>query len=81
MSKQPIATAPKDGRKVTVYWTDFDGQENQSVGQYRSLEQLKKAGGDWDSGDEGWWVFTDSSTLKKVEPSGWSKPGADEEDE
>jgi hypothetical protein len=24
---KPIDTAPKDGRKVTVLWTDRDGQE------------------------------------------------------
>ena len=25
-----IDTAPKDGRKVTVLWTDRDGQENET---------------------------------------------------
>ncbi len=25
----PIATAPKDGRKITVVWTDDDDQRNE----------------------------------------------------
>jgi hypothetical protein len=47
-ARKPIETAPKDGRKVQVYWTDTDGQENESIAQYRSLERLKAAGGEWD---------------------------------
>lgn len=70
-SKRPIETAPRDGRSVCICWTDSDGQENESIGRYRSVERLKKAGGDWDDGDEGWWVFTDGRTQKKVEPHAW----------
>ena len=43
---KPIETAPKDGRKVTVLWTDRDGQENETIAQYRSLDRLKLTGGD-----------------------------------
>ncbi len=64
--KQPISTAPKDGSKVQVFWTDEDGQENESIGQYRSLDRLKATGGQWDETDAGWWIFTDSNTQKKV---------------
>lgn len=77
-STKPIATAPRDGRRVTVHWTDFDGQENESIGRYRSLDQLRKAGGDWDEADAGWWVFTDGDTQKKVQPHAWS---SEEEDD
>jgi len=77
---KPIATAPRDGSRVTVHWTDFDGQENQSIGRYRSLEQLRKAGGDWDEADAGWWVFIDGDTQKKVQPHAWSS-GEDDETE
>jgi len=78
---QPIATAPKDGRKVTVFWTDRDGQENESVAQYRSLDRLKSAGGEWDASDEGWWAYVDSDTLKRIQPHGWKPPGGEDADE
>lgn len=68
---KPIATAPKDGRKVRLLWTDADGQQNESMGRFRSLEQVKAAGGDWDVADAGWWVFTDGNTQKRVDPTGW----------
>ena len=41
---KPIETAPRDGRKVTVLWTDRDGQENETIAQYRSLDRLKPRG-------------------------------------
>ena len=69
--KKPISTAPRDGRKVTVCWTDALGQENESVARYRSTERLRAAGGDWDEADEGWWTFTDSNTQKKIDPHSW----------
>ena len=78
---QPITTAPRDGRKITVLWTDRDGQENESIAQYRSLEQLKLAGGDWDNGDAGWWAYVDSDTQKRIEPSGWLPAESTEEEE
>lgn len=78
---QPMSTAPRDGRNVNVCWVDFDGQENQSIARYRSLAQLKKAGGDWSDADEGWWTFVDGNTLKKIEPYSWIEPGADDQDE
>lgn len=81
--RQPIATAPKDGSKVQVFWTDEDGQENESLAQYRSLDRLKATGGQWDETDAGWWIFTDSNTQKKVTPHAWQpagKGGDDDED-
>ncbi|MBT1158096.1 hypothetical protein J1C56_21080 [Aminobacter anthyllidis] len=80
-AKLPIATAPTDGTKVTVYWTDRDGQENESVAQYRSLARLKVAGGQWDDSDEGWWAYVDSDTQKRIVPHSWSKAGGDDDDE
>ncbi|MGN8023205.1 hypothetical protein ACTJJ7_21075 [Phyllobacterium sp. 22229] len=73
--RQPIATAPKDGSKVQVFWTDEDGQENESLAQYRSLDRLKATGGQWDETDAGWWIFTDSNTQKKVTPHAWQPAG------
>jgi hypothetical protein len=71
MARRPIDTAPKDGSKVEVCWTDRDGQENQSVAHYRSLEKLRMAGGDWDEADAGWWAYVDSETQKKISPHSW----------
>lgn len=78
--RQPISTAPKNGSKVTVYWIDQDGQENESIAQYRSLDRLKASGGDWDETDAGWWAFIDGNTQKRIEPREWS-PHPDEESE
>jgi len=77
---QPIATAPKNGSKVRVFWTDADGQENESIAQYRSAEMLKALGGDGDEADVGWWAFTDSSTQKKISPHSWASANDDEDD-
>lgn len=77
----PIATAPKDGRKVTVVWIDDDDQRNESVGQYRSLDKLQAGGGDWDETDTGWWIFTDSKTQQKVEPTTWISETDDGDDD
>lgn len=77
-ARKPIDTAPKDGRKVQVCWTDADGQENESIAQYRSLERLKAAGGEWDESDAGWWAFVDSDTQKRITPHSWIS--GDEED-
>ena len=79
--KLPISTAPMNGTKVTVLWTDEDGQENESVARFHSLAQLKADGGDWDEGDTGWWTFTDSRTQVKIDPTAWIAQGADDEDE
>ena len=57
---------------------DRRGQENQSIGQYRSLDRLKATGGQWDETDAGWWIFTDSSTQKKVTPNGWEPAKKDD---
>lgn len=70
-ARKTIDTAPKDGRKIQVYWTDADGQENESIAQYRSLERLKAAGGEWDESDAGWWAFVDSDTQKRITPHAW----------
>lgn len=76
--QHPINTAPKDGRSVTVLWTDFDGKNNESPARYRNLDQLKKAGGDWNESDSGWWTFIDSTTQKKIEPTAWIENPEDE---
>jgi hypothetical protein len=78
---QAIASAPKDGRKVAVLWTDRDGQENQTIAHYRSLDQLRLAGGEWDEGDAGWWAYVDSDTQKRIEPHGWIPPGQDSDNQ
>lgn len=73
--RKPISTAPKDGSKVTVHWTDEDGQENETIAQYRSLDHLKRSGGQWDAADEGWWAFVDGDTQKKIRPDSWAPQG------
>ncbi len=62
---KPISTAPTDGSKVSVLWRDSDGVVSQSIGQYR---------------DGGWWVYTDSNTQKKVEPTSWRPASGDDDD-
>ena len=74
-SQKPISTAPMDGRKVTVVWTDERGVENRSIAQYRSAGQLAGSGGDWDSSDEGWWTFVDDDTQKRIHPESWIPEG------
>ena len=74
-TRRPIATAPKDGSKVRIFWTDADGQENESIGRYQSLDRLKRAGGDWDEADTGWWVFTDSHVQQKSRAHGVDRQG------
>ncbi|WP_296745241.1 hypothetical protein [Mesorhizobium sp.] len=64
--RKPIASAPKDGSKVTVMWKDGDGVVNESIAQYR---------------DGGWWVYTDSNTQKKVDPTSWRPASADDDDQ
>lgn len=78
--KQPISTAPRNGSKVTVYWTDADGQENESIAQFRSLDQLRAGGGEWEAADAGWWVYVDGDTQKRVEPTGWAAEPKEDED-
>lgn len=77
---KPIDTAPKDGRKITVHWTDRDGVENTSIAQYRSPESLKSPG-HWDAGDAGWWAYIDSDTQKRIEPHSWSSAAEDDGDD
>ncbi len=78
----PIASAPKDGRKITVVWTDDDDQRNESIAQYRSLDQLRAGGGQWDEADTGWWTFIDSRTQRKIDPTAWiSETEGDGDDE
>ncbi|MCA0028680.1 MULTISPECIES: hypothetical protein [unclassified Mesorhizobium] len=64
--RKPISTAPTDGSKVTVTWKDGDGVLNESIAQYR---------------DGGWWVYIDSDTQKKVEPTSWRPAGSDDGDQ
>jgi len=72
--------SPKDGRKITVVWTDDDDQRNESIAQYRTLAQLQAGGGEWDEADTGWWTFTDSKTQRKIEPTAWISETDDDED-
>lgn len=78
---KPISTAPHDGSKVTVFWTDVDGQENESVGQYRDLRKMRSTGGDWDDNDAGWWIYIDGTTQRKIEPHSWSDGQEGDDDE
>ncbi|MBA3449353.1 MAG: hypothetical protein H0T56_17455 [Pseudaminobacter sp.] len=78
LARKPIETAPTDGTKIEVHWTDRDGQENRSIAQYRSLERLRAIGGDWDESDAGWWAFVDGETQKKISPHSW---GAEEDED
>ena len=80
MSRQSISTAPRDGTSLTVYWTDREGQENESLARYRSLDRLKAAGGDWDETDAGWWTFIDGDTQKRIDPHEWSAHLEEESD-
>ena len=80
-SVRPIDTAPHDGRKVTVLWTDEQGVENRTLAQYRSPERLRASGGDWDDNDGGWWAYVDSSTQRRIEPHSWVAGDGDEDDE
>jgi hypothetical protein len=66
--RQPISTAPKDGSKVTVYWTDGDGVMNESPARF-------------DAADGAWWAYTDSSTQKKIEPTSWRPASSDDEED
>jgi hypothetical protein len=75
----PIDTAPKDGRNVRVFWTNRDGEENESIARYRSIPRLRQAGGDWDQADEGWWTFTDGSTQLRIEPTAWAAESEEED--
>jgi hypothetical protein len=79
-ARRPIATAPQDGKKITVYWTDRDGQENETIAHYRSLDRLKAGGGDWDESDAGWWAAVDGDTQKKIDPHSWESSSDDEDD-
>ncbi len=64
-ARQPISTAPRDGSRITVFWTDSDGVANESIAR-------------WDKEDGAWWTYTDSNTQKKIEPSSW-RPDRDED--
>jgi len=64
--RKPIATAPTDGSKVSVTWKDSDGVINESIAQHR---------------DDGWWVYIDSHTQKKVEPTSWRPAASDDDDQ
>ena len=80
-ARRPIDTAPKDGSKVRVFWTNADGEESESIARYQSLDNLKRAGGDWDDADSGWWIFTDGHTQQRVEPTAWAAGSDDEDDQ
>lgn len=66
--RQPISTAPKDGSRITVYWTDGDGVMNESIAR-------------WNAEDSAWWAYTDSSTQKKVVPASWRPASHDPADD
>ncbi len=65
-ARQPISTAPRDGSRITVFWTDSDGGANESIAR-------------WDKEDGAWWTYTDSNTQKKIEPTAWRPSSADED--
>lgn len=65
--RKPISTAPTDGSRVTVYWTDGDGVVNESIAR-------------WDKDDAAWWAYTDGHTQKKIQPTSW-RPTSDDGDE
>jgi hypothetical protein len=75
--RHPIATAPQDGSRVRVFWTNADGEESESIARYRSLDRLKRAGGYWDEADAGWWTFIDGRTQVRIEPTAWAAEGED----
>jgi hypothetical protein len=77
----PIDSAPKDGRKVRVFWTDAAGVESESVARYRDVARLRRGGGDWDDADAGWWTFTDGHTQQRIEPTAWAAECDDEDEE
>jgi hypothetical protein len=79
--RRPIDTAPRDGSKVRVFWTNADGEESESIARYRSLDNLKRAGGEWDDADSGWWIFTDGSTQRRIEPTAWVSASDDEDEQ
>jgi hypothetical protein len=78
--RRPIETAPKDGRKVRVLWTDPNGQVSETIARYHALDRLRRAGGDWDQSDVGWWIFVDGRTQVRIEPTGWIAGDEDEEE-
>lgn len=78
--EMPIASAPKDGSKVSVIWIDEDDQRNESIAQYRDPDRLKLTGGQWDESDAGWWTFIDSKTQRKIEPIAWVVETEDDDD-
>ncbi len=65
-ARQPISTAPRDGSRITVFWTDSDGVANESIAR-------------WDKEDGAWWTYTDCNTQKKIEPTAWRPSSADED--
>jgi hypothetical protein len=75
----PIDTAPKDGRKVRVFWTDANGVESESIARYRDVSRLQRSGGDWDDADAGWWTFIDGHTQRRIDPTAWAAEGDDED--
>lgn len=78
--RKPMASAPMDGTKISVFWIDRHGQENQSIAQYRSPDMLERSGAEWDAADVGWWTFVDADTQKRVNPAAWLPKDDDEED-
>ncbi|MFC4625921.1 hypothetical protein ACFO1V_12000 [Daeguia caeni] len=79
--EMPIDSAPMDGSKITVVWTDDDDQRNESIAQYRALDRLRASGGQWDENDAGWWTFIDSRTQRRIEPTAWIVETDDGDDE
>ncbi|MHA6644846.1 hypothetical protein [Mesorhizobium sp. A623] len=67
-ARQPISTAPKDGSRVTVHWTDGDGVANESIAR-------------WDKEDGAWWAYTDGHTQKKIEPTSWRPASSGDDDD
>jgi hypothetical protein len=74
-----MSSAPRDGSKIIVFWNGRDGQQSQSIAQYRSPDMLERSGLEWDAADVGWWTFIDADTQKRVEPLAWLPKDEDED--
>lgn len=80
LKRRPIETAPRDGSRVRVFWTNEDGEESESIARYHSVDRLRRAGGDWEEADEGWWIFVNGHTQRRVEPTAWVTADEEEDD-
>lgn len=69
--RQPIDTAPKDGRNIIVFWCDETDQEYAAIAWFRTWVEVCDLGGDWKPDDEGWWTYINSHTQEMIHPTHW----------